>query len=78
MKVAYIEWIDACGTDKYHEKVAIPKDQSVGLQTNWSVGIIIADTKEYIALAQSLSESGWYRDIINIPKVNIKSEKVLL
>jgi len=78
MKIVCIEWLDACITEKYHEDIAIPKDQTIGLQTNYSAGIVVKDTREYISLALSLSESGWYRDIINIPKVNIKSEKVLL
>ena len=77
MKIVYVEWVDASGTEKYHENVAVPKDQEIGLQTNYSVGIVVKDTKEFIALAGSLSESGWYNDIISIPRVGIKLEKVL-
>lgn len=77
MKIVYVEWIDACSTEQYHKDVAIPKDRSIGLETNSSVGIVLKDTEEYISLAQSLSSSGWYKDILNIPRINIKLEKVL-
>ena len=78
MKIVYIEWIDASAVEKYHKDVAMPKDQEVALQNNYSVGIVLKDTGEYISLAQSLSANGWYRDIISIPRVSIKVEKVLM
>lgn len=77
MKIVYVEWIDASGTEKYHENVAIPKDAEIGLITACSIGIVVKDTGEYISLAQTLPDSGWYKEIISIPRVNIKLEKVL-
>ena len=77
MKIVYIEWRDASETDRYHKDVAIPKDQCLGLQTVYSVGIVAEDTEEYISLAGSLSDSGWYVGIQNIPKVGIKSMNIL-
>lgn len=81
MKIVYVEWVDAKRTEKYHKDVAIPKDQEIGLETNSSVGIVVKvegkDTKEFISLAQTRSGSGWDLDIISIPRVNIKLEKVL-
>ncbi len=71
MKIVYVEWTDAAGTEKYHKDVVVPKEQGLGLQVNYSVGIVVKEEKEYLSLALSLSESGWYRDIINIPKINI-------
>jgi len=77
MKIVFVEWVDANRTEKYHKDVAMPKDQELGLETNSSVGIVVEDTKEYIALAQTRSGSGWDLDIITIARVNIKLEKVL-
>ena len=77
MKIVYVEWTDANRTEKYHRDVAIPKDQEIGLETNSSVGIVVEDTKEYISLAQTRSGSGWNVDILSIPRVGVKLEKVL-
>ena len=78
MKIVYIEWEDAAEAEEYHEDVDKPKGQGPGLQTSYSVGILVKDTKEYIALAQTVATSGWHRNIISIPKVGIVSQKVLM
>ena len=77
MKIVLIKWIDAAEIEKYHKDISSLKEQGLGLQANSSVGIIIESTKEYISLAQSLAENGWFMDIVSIPKVLIISEEVL-
>lgn len=77
MKIVYIKWADAAETEKYHKDIGSLKGQGLGLDTNSSVGIVVESTKEYISIAQSLAENGWFMDIINIPKALIISEEVL-
>ena len=77
MKIVYIEWIDTAQTEQYHKDVAIPKGQGLGLQMSYSAGEVVEETEDYISLALTMTENGWYRDIVNIPKINIKSQKVL-
>lgn len=86
MKIVYIiEWLDASRTEQYHKDVSTLKGQEPRLSINYSVGIVVEGTEEYISLMQTLTDSGWNRDIVTIPKVSIKAyltqselEKILM
>lgn len=58
-------WIDACSNSGYDKH---------GLVNMNSVGWLVYEDGEYIALAQDYMDSdGTYRNSMSIPKVNIKS-----
>lgn len=69
MKFAYIEWIDAhqdpTGWKEAHEI----EDEPVVIH---SVGMVAAETREWLSLALDGSEDGMTNGRGKIPKVNIK------
>lgn len=73
MKLIFVEWLDACEMEAYHKEDY--KGESLGLQKVYSLGFVVKETDVYIAVAQSLSANGWYKNIISIPKVGIVTTK---
>ena len=59
-KIARVEWKDACKYGDYNTH---------GIEVLYSVGYIVVESEEYIALAQEIDTEGKrYRDTVSIPK----------
>ena len=74
--VEYIKWIDAVASTGW-----APKSTGFPIQICHSVGVVIEDTKEHIALAGSWGETQHGEPdvncVISIPKAWIKQRKKL-
>jgi len=77
LKLVIISWLDACQTEKYHPNQIMPIDERMDLVVCESIGFIVEETESRLSIAQTMSKSGWYRDIINIPKMNITNREAL-
>ncbi len=72
-KLVYIHWVDACSVDSW---TTLSNIAPVLMET-YTVGYLVAESKEGIAVASTINESNDACCIINIPKRWIKTKGTL-
>jgi len=72
-KLVYIHWVDACSVDSW---TTLSNIAPVLMET-YTVGYLVAESKEGIAVASTINESNDACCIINIPKRWIKAKGTL-
>lgn len=76
VKILLIEWVDSAGDPGWQHT----EDIKAHLAHCQTVGFLVTETKEAIALALSRTTSNGFKpfgDIISIPKISITSKRVL-
>lgn len=74
IKVEQITWLDHYSAAGWQDVIdKIPVDYVVN-----SVGFVINETPKYVVLAQSVSDSNSYAELMHILKINITKRKILL
>lgn len=73
MKIEYIEWIDACSVDEWHN----PFVEDAAPVMCFATGFVVAETEEVVKVAASINDSGDCCCALIIPVVNIKHREVL-
>lgn len=75
-KILMITWIDSCSSNGWQQ----PAEAKARISECQSVGFLVEETKDAIALALSrTTQEGFapYADIVSIPKVAIKRKRVI-
>ena len=73
-KLVYVEWVDAWGPHSWSEIEDVGEDVSLIIH---SIGWMIKETDDYMAVAGHITEMGQASGIILIPKVSIQAKRVI-
>lgn len=72
-KLVYVHWVDACSTDGW---TSLSNVTPLMMET-YTVGYLVAENKEGIAIASTINESNDACCIMHIPKKWIKAKGTL-
>lgn len=76
IKIAIIEWVDAT----YYKADYICEGEEIPIvepKTLYTVGILIGETEDCVAICQDVIDEGMGRMILSIPKISIKKLKII-
>lgn len=73
MKIEYIEWIDACSVDEWHN----PFTEDAYPVKCFATGFVVAENEEVVKIAASVNDSGDCCCSLIIPLVNITHREVI-
>lgn len=76
IKIAIIQWVDST----YYKCDYICEGENIPIvepKTLYTVGILIGETNDCVAICQDVIEEGMARMVLSIPKISIKKMKVI-